>query len=150
MVTLCDGDLFLSKQPVLVCPANAVGTLGAGLAKAFARRFESCTGPYQRACARGEVTPATPFAVEHPTTTQRVLYVPTKHHWREHSTLARVRACAEGIRLWLSRENPSGVAVPALGCGLGGLAWKDVRPLLLEVFQPCVALVEIYGPLESE
>lgn len=66
--------------------------------------------------------------------------LPTKRHWRAPSELRFVRAAVRDFVEFLRSKNlvhgrpliP--IAVPMLGCGLGGLDWRDVRPILLEEF----------------
>lgn len=149
MVTIHTGDLFRSTQPALVCPANSVGTLGAGLARAFRDRFPQCVGPYTEMCDAGWLIPSRPCVVRDPVSGRYVVYVPTKRHWRESSSLARVRECARGLRWWLDQGGVTGVAVPALGCGLGGLLWADVRPILQAELEGAVCVVELYEPSKS-
>lgn len=38
------------------------------------------------------------------------------------------------------------IALPPLGCGNGGLEWSEVRPLILEAFQPLKVEVHLYEP----
>ncbi len=72
---------------------------------------------------------------------------PTKWHWRNPGRLPIVEAGLEDLRDVIDREDVRLIAIPALGCGLGGLDWSDVRPLVesamsgfdelrAEVFEP--------------
>src|SRR5699024_9259180 len=38
------------------------------------------------------------------------------------------------------------IALPPLGCGNGGLNWHEVRPLIIEAFQPLNIKVHLYEP----
>ena len=38
------------------------------------------------------------------------------------------------------------LAMPALGCGVGGLDWKDVEPVLQEGLSDLDIPVELYAP----
>ena len=61
---------------------------------------------------------------------------PTKDHWRNPSLLAHVE---EGLRELASAIQHHGIpsiAVPPLGCGLGGLDWHTVRPLIIDRLAP--------------
>ncbi len=45
----------------------------------------------------------------------------------------------------------SSIALPPLGCGLGGLNWVDVKNLINKHLGPIVDLdVYVYEPIESE
>jgi len=38
------------------------------------------------------------------------------------------------------------IALPALGCGQGGLDWRDVQPLIESALHEVDARVIVYGP----
>lgn len=63
-----------------------------------------------------------------------IIHFPTKRHWRDASRLedieAGLAALAEEVRARAIRS----LAVPALGCGLGGLDWARVRPRIVDAF----------------
>lgn len=139
------GSLLDAPAQVLVCPTNTVGVMGAGLAKAFSRRYAGILAPYQRACQSRTHTPAEPFAWPHPGGT--VLCVATKRHWRDPSRLEDVDAAIRSMFAWVERTDAASIAVPALGCGHGGLSWvREVRPLLAAAVVDCAAEVFIYAP----
>jgi hypothetical protein len=57
----------------------------------------------------------------------------------------------EALRIQPLNLSPS-IAIPALGCGLGQLAWSDVLPLIQDaakVLNERGVDVEIYAPLEA-
>jgi O-acetyl-ADP-ribose deacetylase (regulator of RNase III) len=64
-----------------------------------------------------------------------VINFPTKRHWRGQS---RIEDITEGLKdlvsVARSREIKS-IALPPLGCGLGGLDWQVVRSLIEEAFK---------------
>lgn len=74
----------------------------------------------------------------------------TKKHWKNPSTSELVR---DGLSYMLGeflvgRQHLS-VAFPALGCGLGGLAWGDVKAFILAyALLSRHPAVEIYEPME--
>jgi hypothetical protein len=55
---------------------------------------------------------------------------PTKRHWRDDSLLVDVHQGFDALAFVLIRRRIRRVALPALGCGLGGLAWADVKALI--------------------
>lgn len=59
---------------------------------------------------------------------------PTKGHRQASSKLPDIQTgLIDLVRVLREREIKS-VAIPALGCGNGGLAWTDVRPLIERAF----------------
>jgi hypothetical protein len=47
----------------------------------------------------------------------------------------------------VKRENIRPIAIPALGCANGGLAFNDVRPMIEEAFEHVEVDVRLYKPM---
>lgn len=107
---------------------DGTAVMGVGLARQAADRFPGLDEDYGIALKRGDVCVA--YAA------RRLLCVPTKRHWKDKSHLADIGHVVGRLRQWAKRNTPDTVAVPALGCGYGGLAWDDVEPLLDTLPQP--------------
>lgn len=115
--------------------------MGRGLALQFKRRFPPNFEVYAEACRRGEVQVGRMLVVE---TAARagpwfIINFPTKKHWRDPSRLEYVRAGLVALVSEVRTRGIRSIAVPPLGCGNGGLAWSDVRPLIDQ------AVVELPG-----
>jgi O-acetyl-ADP-ribose deacetylase (regulator of RNase III) len=61
------------------------------------------------------------------------------------ATLQNVNHCLRRLRHEIEKEGIKSLAIPALATGVGGLAWKDVRPLLVEAFGDLQIPVYVYG-----
>jgi hypothetical protein len=61
----------------------------------------------------------------------RLITFPTKNDWRENSTLDLLRRSVSELKKFI--DPSSRYAMPRVGCGLGGLRWEDVKPLLQEL-----------------
>ena len=48
--------------------------------------------------------------------------------------------------MWTRSAPVGSVAVPALGCGCGGLAWSDVRPIMSEFLAVGETRFYVYEP----
>ena len=132
MIAYCCGDIFESEAAAIVNPVNCVGIMGKGLALEFRKRFPNNFSIYWEVCRRRELDTGQVLIVR-----ERGLDIvnfPTKKHWRDPSRLEYIDAGLQTLlREMLARDIPS-VAVPPLGCGLGGLRKKDVLPLLEKHF----------------
>jgi O-acetyl-ADP-ribose deacetylase (regulator of RNase III) len=153
MHEVMSGDLFASKATVLVNPVNCVGVSGAGLAKLFAKRFPSAQREYERYCNEGRLKPGVLF-VQPPLPLDRsggktVIYFPTKRHWKESSNIRDLSMGLAELRREIVSSEYRHVAVPALGCGLGGLDWDEVRPIMETYLKGLRARVDIYAPWEA-
>jgi O-acetyl-ADP-ribose deacetylase (regulator of RNase III) len=130
MLIYTKGDMFESEADILVCPVNCVGTMGKGLALQFKERFPELDAKYQAVLRSGDLYINHPCVVR--ANGQRVCLFPTKWHWREPS---RIEWVVRGMnQFWWGYVSDADmdltVAMPKLGCGLGGLTWGDVKAVL--------------------
>lgn len=137
-----DGDILMDPAEAIVIPINTVGVPGAGLAKAWAKKDPDAAGVYKALCEKGLVTIGEINIIIHGES--RWIMFPTKEHWKHPSQL-------EWIEKGLMDLQPQvtgleSMAVPALGCGLGGLEWNHVRQLLEKYLTPLSASITIYPP----
>lgn len=126
-----DGDIFTSGAEILVCPTNALGVFGAGLAKAFwkSHRWGAACRRYARDCKSGLISEGS--VVCYPGQGEfTVAFAATKGDWRKPSRREIIVSCVRGLDGVIDMMLPESIAVPALGCGLGGLEWQPVLHLL--------------------
>ena len=126
------GSLFDADVEALVNPVNTVGHMGKGLALQFKKRFKANHAVYVAACERGGVVLGKMLTWEEQTIDGRrmVINFPTKGHWRVGSWLSDIVVGLDDLRRVLVERQVASVALPALGCGLGGLSWGDVKPAI--------------------
>lgn len=142
-------NLFDSKAQVWVNPVNCVGVMGAGLAKQFANRFPNMLQSYRYACLKHHSLEPGDILVSQqdnaPSMPEWVVCLATKNHWRNPSKIEWIDSGLQKLAVW-SRDNKiSSLAIPAIGCGLGGLNWKIVRPKIVETLG-FIDNLEIYEP----
>ena len=148
MIEEASGDLFLAEVDALVNAVNTVGVMGKGLALAFKKKFPENFSAYQRACAAGDVTLGKMFVFDRaPRSPRWIVNFPTKRHWRDSSRLEDIRAGLLDLRDQVARHAIGSIAMPALGCGLGGLDWNDVRPMIIEACSAMPTRVLLYAPV---
>lgn len=155
MISYEDGDLFTSGAEALVNPVNCVGISGKGLAKEFARRFPANQLVYESMCAARAMRLGRVLAVRLMNDEMRltdpptkwVINFPTKLHWRDSSTQVQITEGLMDLRREIVAHKMRSVAVPALGCGLGRLAWETVRPAIEGELSTLVGVdVFVYPP----
>ena len=134
-------DIFSTDCAAIVNPVNCVGVMGAGLALAFKRRYPAHFASYRRACAADTLHPGTVLIDDlGPGATPRFLVaLPTKRHWRHPSRLADVERSLLALSHELAVRRIASVAIPKLGCGLGGLPWPDVQRAISAALSPNAA-----------
>lgn len=47
-----------------------------------------------------------------------------------HATLSHVNHALHALRAFAQKEKPASLALPRLACGVGGLDWDEVKPLI--------------------
>jgi len=130
-----DADLFtIADVDALVNPVNTQGVMGKGLALAFKRRFPQSYKAYRAACQRGELQPGVVLFVPGQKGEPNVLHFPTKKHWRGKSRLEWIASGLDYLRDHYAAWGLTRIAMPQIGCGLGGLEWPDVQPLIEQRF----------------
>lgn len=151
MIHFTRGNLLEADTEALVNAVNTVGVMGKGIALAFRRAFPDDAAAYVRAARRGEVQVGRMFVTE---TRSRpglrwIINFPTKRHWRDPSRLEWVRDGLVDLHRIVTTIGIGSIALPALGCGNGGLGWPAVRPLL-EQFAASLPATEVQAYLPAD
>ncbi|MFN0070444.1 MAG: macro domain-containing protein [Chloroflexota bacterium] len=132
VLTLSRGNLLEANAEALVNTVNCVGVMGKGVALQFKQAFPQNFSVYQRACRQNEVQPGRMLIV--PTTgignPKYIINFPTKRHWKARSLLTDISSGLDTLVEDVRRLGIRSIAVPPLGCGNGGLDWRDVEPLI--------------------
>lgn len=136
MIELTRGDIHKARADALVNTVNCVGVMGRGIALQFSKAFPEVFRAYQAACKRGEVQPGkvASYDLNRFEPPHYVINVPTKKHWRGKSRMDFIEAGLTALVEEVRRLGVKSVAVPPLGCGLGGLDWSEVRPRIERAF----------------
>ena len=147
MIHFTRGDIFAQHAEAIVNPVNCVGVMGRGLALQFKRRYPDAFLAYRRACEAGRVQPGRMFMFDTGFDRPRwIVHFPTKRHWRDRSAIGDIEAGLRGLAEAVTRHGIPSIAIPPLGCGLGGLDWHAVRPLVAHCLAGTPATVIVLEP----
>ena len=137
MIEMSDGDLLNSEAGAIVNAVNCVSVMARGLALQFRSAFPENYKAYKKACRRGEVQIGKMFIypLGELSSPQYIINFPTKDHWRDPSKVEYIQSGLSALIADVQRLKLTSIAIPALGCGLGGLEWSEVRPLIEEAFE---------------
>lgn len=152
MIQYIEGDIFESECSTLVNPVNSIGVMGAGLAKQFAKRFPKMCEHYNVHVQayykrqRDHLIPPMiiPRKTRHWDCEKYILMFPTKVHWEDESKLEYIKENMPLAIDTINRLKIPSIAFPKLGCGLGGLEWQTVEPIMIENLNDYDGEVEIY------
>ena len=129
MIEYHRGNILKENTEALVNTVNCVGVMGRGLALQFKKSFPDNFKAYTAACKRGQVKPGRMFAFEtgQLTNPRYIINFPTKRHWRELSRIEDIESGLSALVEEIRKRKIRSIAIPPLGCGLGGLNWQQVH-----------------------
>jgi O-acetyl-ADP-ribose deacetylase (regulator of RNase III) len=137
MIGLRKGDILHSDAQALVNTVNCVGIMGRGIALQFKKAFPENFKFYERACERGEVRLGSVLVYDTGRLTgpRYIINFPTKKHWKSKSRLEDIEKGLQALVRTVRQLDIQTVAIPPLGCGLGGLKWSAVRRRIESAFE---------------
>ncbi|WP_026927403.1 type II toxin-antitoxin system antitoxin DNA ADP-ribosyl glycohydrolase DarG [Granulicoccus phenolivorans] len=136
MITHATGNLLRADAEALVNTVNTVGVMGKGIALQFKKAFPEMFEAYRRAAKAGEIRlgHVHVWPTGQMTGPRYIINFPTKGHWKARSKLDDIVTGLDDLVEVVRRLEIGSIAVPPLGCGNGGLEWRDVEPRILEAF----------------
>ena len=137
MIETTKGNLLKAPAEALVNTVNTVGVMGKGIALQFRQAFPEMYRAYEKACENGDVQlgQVQVFDLGGLVGGPRwIINFPTKGDWRAKSRLADVERGLADLIDQVRKLRIKSIAVPPLGCGNGGLEWKEVRPRIEQAF----------------
>ena len=132
IITYHKGSIFQCAAHALVNPVNTVGVMGKGLAKQFKDNYPLNYYSYLRAYELGQlqIGEVHLFRVNRSTYPHYIINFPTKRDWRHKSKLTYIQRGLNALVNCVHNNDIQSVALPALGCGEGGLNFHDVHALI--------------------
>lgn len=176
MIEYKTGDIFAEDVDALVAPVNCEGVMGRGLALQFKREFPDNFRKYSKKCKGEEIRPGNMFVFETSSNGQSALdletqsgnkfasetrrvadpkYIinfPTKRDWRRKSRMEDIESGLKSLVDEIQGRRIRSIAIPALGCGLGGLEWREVRERMEAKLKPLAedgVQIVIFAPKED-
>lgn len=154
------GNIFRSNQQAVVCPVNTRGMMGA-LAAEFQTRWPAECQTYVERCttAKGSFTVGDIHIAPILTQTSSVqgvrgagpkwvIFFPTMIDPGSNSSTLIVLMGLQNMIPVLKQLGITSIALPALGCGVGGLKFETVLEIVNRVLGPIPDLsVDVYAPL---
>jgi len=149
MITYKKGDLLADEAFALVNTVNMGGVMGKGIALAFKKEFPFNYRCYVDACQGGLVCIGKMLCMDDTCLlygTKLIINFPTKIVWWKPSEYYYIEAGLEALVTCISDHKIQSIAIPALGCGNGGLDWQIVKPMIEKHLSGINATINIYEP----
>lgn len=122
------GNLFDTTAKHIGHGVNVYGMMGAGIAKEFKSRFPRNFDRYHAACMKGSLTPGG-ILITH----ENDVYVHNIASQDRPGRHAQYNWLVDGLIRSASFAESSServVAIPEIGCGIGGLDWDAVEEMI--------------------
>lgn len=120
----------------IVNTVNCVGVMGKGIALQFKNKWPANYKAYETACKKELVTIGRMFIYDSGGLIKPnfIINFPTKNHWRGNSKIEYIQDGLSDLINQVQRLSIKSIAIPPLGCGNGGLEWKEVKHLIEQAF----------------
>lgn len=153
MIHTIQGDIFNAKTEAIVNPVNCVGVMGKGLALAFKQRYPDNYAAYRKACQTHELQIGRIFTYrlkgDGEGKLHYIINFPTKNHWRDASKVSYIEQGLDALARTIEEIPIHSIAIPPLGCGLGGLSWDIVRPLVIKRLESLDCVIYLYDKFHA-
>lgn len=129
------GSLFFSTADALAHGVNCQGAMGAGIAAQFAKRWPEMARDYKAFCKSrflfqgGDVlTWKTPEG-------RHIYNLATQYNLGPNATFGNVVLSVNKMLELAKRHGVNSIAMPRIGCGIGGLTWEEMGPAIKEIVE---------------
>lgn len=122
------GNLFDSTAPALGHGVNCQGLMGAGVAKVFKEMFPKNYEAYNTNCDLKFLRPGETFVYHEGD--KHIFNMATQDQPGPDAQYRWVLKAATEAMDMAERLNLDRIAIPLIGCGIGGLVWEPVEAIL--------------------
>lgn len=151
VVHIKKGDIFLADVDILVNATNpglnGKGIMGRGIALLFKQLYPKMFKQYQDDCANNRCELGN-FNIYHDVDDGWHRAIMCFHSMTLERGYARLEDIEKGLKnvvKYLENSSES-IAFCAIGCGVGGLSFADVKALVIKYLEPLPNYVELYEP----
>mgnify|MGYP000880146280 FL=1 len=132
MIEYKNGDILKEDAEAIVNTINCVGVMGKGLALQFKNKYPENFIQYKQACKEYKVQIGKMFIyhTEQFINPKYIINFPTKKDWRSNSKIEYIENGLDDLIKVIKELDIKSIAIPPLGCGLGGLDWTIVKQII--------------------
>lgn len=120
------GDIFrIEGVTSYAHGCNCAGAMGKGIALQFRNKFPDMYIKYKQLCKEGEFCPGDVFDYDYGG--GHIYNLGTQVTWRTRAEIEYIENSLNRMFYLAVRNDVKAIAMPAIGAGLGGLKWDDVK-----------------------
>ena len=136
MISLKHGDILSADAEAIVNTVNCVGIMGKGIALQFKMKYPENYRFYKTICDQGSmlIGKVLVFKQQSNDNPKYIINFPTKRHWKGRSTIQDINKGLFSLLTEIKKLKIKSIAIPALGSGLGGLDWQQVKSIIIDTF----------------
>lgn len=146
MIYFISGDILESKAEAIVNPVNCEGIMGKGLALQIKLKYPQTFKDYVKSCKEKKLCIG---QIHYYKENEKIIInFPTKDKWRNKSKITYITDALPKLIELIKQLQIKSIAIPPLGCGLGGLDWKEVKEVLVSYLEEIDSKIYIYEPIK--
>ncbi len=152
MIHTKSGDILAANAEAIVNTVNCVGVMGKGIALQFKMKYPENYKVYKKTCDQGRMIVGKVLVFEQNASAypRYIINFPTKRHWKGKSVISDISKGLDSLVTEIKRLKIKSIAIPALGSGLGGLDWSQVKSIIIDAFSQLPDVdVLLYEPYYS-
>lgn len=128
--TEIQGDLFETDSPVIAHGCNCRGVMGAGVAKIVAQKYPDVRRIYKNLCSEDKFQLGYCQLIYSQFGSKIIANLGTQYYPGADARLNAIEMALENLGIQLKAFDINEVALPMIGCGIGGLKWEDVSVIV--------------------
>lgn len=133
MIIHKEGNIFTSTMPAIGQGVNCKGVMGSGIAVTVRKLYPDVYEAYAAYCKNPGLNGGDVFIVKSEVDGKYIFNLASQVKMGKNASYELLEASLWGAFEALEEREISGLALPQIGCGIGGLDWKVARPLIEEV-----------------
>jgi len=141
-------DIFDANAEAVINPVNCEGVMGKGLALRFKANYPDMFDAYRHQCLKGLLKIGNVYTFTRPANSnpKHIICFPSKDKWRNISEYSYIDKGLDALTDEIYRLNLKSVAIPKIGCGLGGLQWDVVYKKIQDASTKWPDTLTVYLP----
>lgn len=149
MIEFKVGDILNADVEAIVNTVNCVGIMGKGIALQFKMKYPENYNYYKKTFNQGRmmIGKMLVFETNLNHNPKFIINFPTKRHWKGKSSLQDIKKGLDSLIVEIKRLKIKSIAIPALGSGLGGLNWNEVKSIISDALNTLPeVIIWVYEP----